>query len=146
MKSFICSSVLLLLTFKAFAGAPAPEFSELKAVEGKPVLVDFWASWCAPCQKSFPWLNSMKEKYPDLEIIAINLDEDVGDAKKFLDGRDTLFKVAYDPDGELAEAYQVEGMPSSYLIDKNGNIVEAHVGFFANKTHEYEESLKKILD
>jgi|TARA_B110000116_G_scaffold265397_1_gene274539 cytochrome c biogenesis protein CcmG/thiol:disulfide interchange protein DsbE len=123
----------------------APTFAELESLKGKPVLVDFWASWCGPCRESFPWMDQIKKKYPELQIIAINLDEDRADADDFLLEMPTEVNIVFDPEGELAEKYRVDAMPSSYLIDANGNIVVQHTGFFADKTAEYETSIKQLL-
>jgi thiol-disulfide isomerase/thioredoxin len=123
----------------------APTFAELESLKGKPVLVDFWASWCGPCRESFPWMDEIKKKYPELEIIAINLDEERVDADEFLLEMPTELNIVFDPEGELAEKYRVDAMPSSYLIDANGNIVVEHTGFFADKTTEYEASIKQLL-
>ena len=123
----------------------APTFAELESLKGKPVLVDFWASWCGPCRESFPWMDEIKKKYPELEIIAINLDEERIDADEFLLEMPTELNIVFDPEGELAEKYRVDAMPSSYLIDANGNIVVEHTGFFADKTTEYEASIKQLL-
>ena len=123
----------------------APTFTELEKLKGKPVLVDFWASWCGPCRESFPWMDEIKKKYPELEIIAINLDEEREDADEFLLEMPTELNIVFDPEGELAEKYRVDAMPSSYLIDTNGNIVVQHTGFFADKTTEYETSIKQLL-
>ena len=123
----------------------APTFAELESLKGKPVLVDFWASWCGPCRESFPWMDEIKKKYPELEILAINLDEERVDADEFLLEMPTELNIVFDPEGELAEKYQVDAMPSSYLIDANGNIVVQHTGFYADKTTEYEASIKQLL-
>ena len=123
----------------------APTFAELESFKGKPVLVDFWASWCGPCRESFPWMDEIKKKYPELEIIAINLDEERVDAEEFLSEMPTKLNIVFDPEGELAEKYQVDAMPSSYLIDANGNIVVQHTGFYADKTTEYEASIQQLL-
>jgi thioredoxin-related protein len=90
-------------------------------------------------------MDEIKKKYPELEIIAINLDEERIDADEFLLEMPTELNIVFDPEGELAEKYRVDAMPSSYLIDANGNIVVEHTGFFADKTTEYEASIKQLL-
>lgn len=127
-------------------GKPAPAIPGVGELEGKPTLVDFWASWCGPCQESFPWMQAMEEKYPGLRIIAINLDESRSDADNFLSDSTINFQVVFDPEGELAEKYQVDGMPSSYLIDRDGTIIKQHVGFFPDQTSDYEAEIEKLLE
>lgn len=98
--------------------------------KGKVVYVDFWASWCTPCRASFPFMARLKQEFgDDLVIAAINLDKNRSDADKFLEDMEVTFAIHYDPEGTLAEAFEVKGMPSSYLFDGNGQLVGSHVGF-----------------
>lgn len=125
-------------------GKPAPKVPGLEQTSG-PVLIDFWASWCGPCQESFPWMNQLKTTYPELTIIAVNLDEDRADAQKFLAGKNIQFDIVYDSAGALAEQFQVDGMPSSYLVNADGVIIEQHTGFFSDKIPAYEASVEALL-
>lgn len=148
-----------LMFFTLFAHAepdsmtkkPAPDFVikdklRLSDLKGKVVYLDFWASWCGPCIKSFPWMNKLTRQYKadDLVVISVNLDEDITAAKKFLGKYPADFSVTYNPEGNIAEAYQVMGMPSSYLIDRKGNIAATHVGFFMKKTAGYEKQINQL--
>jgi len=102
----------------------------LRDYRGKVVYVDFWASWCIPCRASFPFMSEMVDKYgDDLAIIAINVDEDGDDAAEFLSAFTTNFEIVYDPQGKLAESFDVKGMPMSYLYDRDGNLLGTHIGF-----------------
>lgn len=119
----------------------------LTDLKGKVVYVDFWASWCKPCRKSFPWMNEMQAKYPEkLQIIAINLDAEPELAAAFLDNVPATMPIVYDPQGEIASAYQLLGMPSSYLIDKKGNLRLAHKGFFTEKKALYEHEITTLIN
>jgi len=111
------------------------------------VYVDFWASWCIPCKKSFPWMNKMHQKYKDqgLKIIAINVDEKSADADKFLAENPAEFEIMRDPRGELAKKYKLVGMPTSLLFDTQGKLVSRHVGFKRGDVEGYETDLKKLL-
>ncbi len=142
----------------AFAANPtnqAPNFIlegqqkqiELNKYHGKIVYLDFWASWCQPCRKSFTWMNKMQSLYGSegFKIIAINLDESRTKANKFLQQIPANFEVAFDPQGTTAEAYKVKVMPSSYLIDKNGNVVHAKLGFRSNDEDELEAKIRKLV-
>ena len=134
----------------------APDFAisveqlpdKLSDLTGQVVYLDFWASWCKPCRKSFPWMNQMQQKYAGqgLQIIAINLDTDKALAKTFLNKVPTQIPIIYDPQGNIASDYQLVGMPSSYLIDKNGKIRFAHKGFFTRSKPLYEQEIVLLLN
>ena len=114
---------------------------------GKVVYLDFWASWCAPCRKSFPWMNELKQRFGSrgLKIIAINLDKERKDSKAFLAATQPDFTIAFDPEGKTAEQYDVQGMPSSYLIDRNGMLHHSHIGFRANDIAKMESQIETLL-
>ncbi|MEW8189836.1 MAG: TlpA disulfide reductase family protein [Candidatus Thiodiazotropha endolucinida] len=134
----------------------APDFSlpgqnmpiSLNEFKGKVVLLDFWASWCAPCRASFPWMNKMQSRYRSqgLEVIAINLDKNRALADDFLAKTPAKFTVAFDPTGEVASQYDLKGMPASFLIDGQGRILDSHVGFFLSETERRERVLKQVLN
>ena len=119
----------------------------LNNFKGKVVYLDFWASWCKPCQVSFPWMNSIKNKYADKDftIVTINLDENPDAMHQFLSKVKADFDVYHDPSGEFAEKFKVEGMPTSYLIDKTGKPVKKHIGFYLKKTPQYEQEIEALL-
>jgi YD repeat-containing protein len=103
---------------------------DLESYRGKVVYVDFWASWCTPCRASFPFMQDMADEHGDsLVIIALNVDKSRTDADQFLDQFDINFDIVYDPRGELAESFNVKGMPTSYLYDREGKLIGSHIGF-----------------
>lgn len=114
---------------------------------GKVVYVDFFASWCGPCKVSFPWLKVMQEQYAPkgLVIVAINVDKDRADAMHFVTHFSPNFLVGYDPSGKTAEAFHVEGMPSSFLISPTGTILYSHVGFETKDAPKIEAQIEKAL-
>lgn len=136
-------------------GAIAPEFDlkgasgpvKLSAMRGKVVYVDFWASWCGPCKQSFPWMNEMQAKYgaQGLTIVGINVDKKRADADGFLSGTPAKFTVAYDEQGTTPTAYKIKGMPSSYLVDREGKIVATHAGFRDDERGKLEAKLRAAL-
>ena len=86
---------------------------DLSNHSGKVVLVDFWASWCGPCRQSFPWMNDMHSKYEDdgLVIVAVNVDNDLAEANRFLSDYPASFQVHFDEDKSLAREYEIVAMP-----------------------------------
>jgi thiol-disulfide isomerase/thioredoxin len=142
---------MLLLAAIPFSGtnaADGPAKSlNLDAHRGKVVLVDFWASWCVPCRQSFPWLNAMQDKYAarGLVVIGVNVDRERADAERFLKDVPARFDILYDATGELATAYDVPGMPSSYVFGSDGKLISKHIGFRASAREEREAELLKLL-
>jgi len=137
--------------------APAPAFTLPTATgasvslgdhKGKIVYVDFWASWCGPCRQSFPWMNEMLSKYQaqGFEIIAVNLDAARADADDFLAANPASFTVALDPQATMPPQYGVKGMPTSYLIDGNGEIILQHTGFNDSHKADLEAAIQKALE
>ena len=105
---------------------------DLGALKGKVVLVDIWASWCAPCMEEMPLLDEMagRLKQKGVQIIAVSVDEDKESAQTFLSSRSSWsLTVAHDPKGRLPEALQPGKMPSSYVVDAEGIIRYVNEGF-----------------
>jgi thiol-disulfide isomerase/thioredoxin len=105
---------------------------DLGALKGKVVLVDIWASWCAPCMEEMPLLDEMagRLKQKGVQIIAVSVDEDKESAQTFLSSRPSWsLTVAHDPKGRLADALQPGKMPSSYVVDAEGIIRYVNEGF-----------------
>jgi thiol-disulfide isomerase/thioredoxin len=133
-----------LLCAAVARAAPPPA---LEPVEGRVVWVDFWASWCVPCRRSFPWLNSMHRKFgpAGLQIIAVNLDKDRELADRFLAEVPAEFALRFDPSAALAKEFGVQAMPSSFLLDAQGNVLETHFGFKTADVGEYERAIEAAL-
>ena len=127
--------------------SPADEALDLASYEGKVVVLDFWASWCVPCRRSFPWWNTMQAEYGDagLVVIGVNLDNDLQEAAKFLDEYSAEFKIHYDKDKVLAKQYGVQAMPSTYILGRDGELFARHFGFKVKQQDEYEAVLVDAL-
>lgn len=121
---------------------------ELAALKGKVVYVDFWASWCGPCKQSFPWMNDMQTKFGarGLEVVAINVDAKMADAQRFLATSPARFTVAYDAAGDSPKQFAIKGMPTSYLLDRDGKITLVHSGFRDADRSELEGAIVSALN
>ena len=148
---------LALISNNSLAGFnQAPEINlpgdngnvQLENLRGKVVYLDFWASWCLPCKKSFPWMNKMQQHYADqgFEIVAINLDKERKLADEFLAEVDVNFTIAYDESGQSASQYKLKGMPSSYLIGRDGKVYASHIGFKDKDKEQLEQAIKNLLN
>jgi cytochrome c biogenesis protein CcmG, thiol:disulfide interchange protein DsbE len=160
IKALLVASFLCLscngTSYALEAGSKAPDFSlpgktatvNLASTAGSVVYVDFWASWCGPCRQSFPWMNAMQEKYraKGLQIIGINVDGKSEDAKKFLAQNPAAFTVAFDSKGVNPDKYGVKGMPTSFLVGRDGKIISQHVGFKEADREKLEQQIKAALE
>jgi cytochrome c biogenesis protein CcmG/thiol:disulfide interchange protein DsbE len=132
----------------AFKLAAAGGTIESDSLRGRVVYVDFWASWCEPCRRSFPWLADLHARYAKkgLVVVAIDLDQERTAADRFLSKYPAPFLVGFDPQGKTAEAFHVDAMPSSFLIDRQGRVLERHAGFDSKKAAEVEKRIAKELE
>jgi thiol-disulfide isomerase/thioredoxin len=142
----------ILTAQPAAAAAPAsvdqaPAALDLTAHRGEVVVVDFWASWCRPCQASLPWLASLQSNYADrgLTILAVNVDRERERADRFLAGLPDSLAVVYDPAGKIASAYELEGMPMTFVYDRRGKLRDTRLGFDPRETTQLETELVALL-
>ena len=140
MRAWLAALLVAQLSLLPWTPAPASETFDPGQYAGKVVVLDFWASWCVPCRRSFPWLNAMHDKYAEqgLVIVGINLDMERGDAAKFLEEYPAEFAIVYDENKELARQFDVVAMPSSYVIGRDGQLAAKHMGFKVKQQDEYE--------
>ncbi|HEX2659444.1 MAG TPA: TlpA disulfide reductase family protein [Polyangia bacterium] len=120
---------------------------DLGALQGKAVLVDIWASWCAPCMEEMPLLDDMatRLKKKGIEIIAVSVDEDKESATTFLGSRPSWsLTVAHDPEGKVPEILRPAKMPTSYVLDGEGIIRFVNEGFERGDLAKLESRLKTL--
>lgn len=151
LTPFSLRLVIIFLTAGfSFLGATSANAAalDLSPYKGKVVYIDFWASWCGPCKKSFPWLMQLQSSYSprDLAVIAVNVDHDRAKADAFLENNGSDLKVVYDPKGEVAAKYNIQGMPSAVLIGRDGRIHYTHTGFFDGETAKYEKQVSELVN
>lgn len=160
----ICLVTLALLGAAPLAGAvdagsPAPPFDlpvfgahdrhmALSNLHGKVVLLDFWASWCGPCRQSFPLYEQLRAELPAKEftLIAINLDEMDAGPMAFLAEHPVHYTSLADPSGEIAKAYGLRGMPTSFVIDRDGIVRGRHTGFKPADIDAVRKEIKELID
>ena len=119
----------------------------LQKHKGEVIYLDFWASWCGPCRKSFPWMNKIETEYKKqgFSVISVNLDANKALATKFLNEMPATFTVIYDPKGKIAKHFKIQGMPSNMLIGRDGKIKSRHTGFYTNKISQYQLEIEQLL-
>ena len=152
----------LLLTVFSLTGqakelsGPAPDFAlknlkgetvKLSDFKGKVVMINFWASWCTPCRQEMPLLEEMSNELSKagFVLLGINLDEEVADAKSFLATTPVTFPILLNPQTDVADLYKNEAMPSSYFVDRKGNLAYLHQGYRKGEEADYRAVIKKLL-
>lgn len=108
------------------------------------ILLDFWASWCAPCAESMPFIDSLVPKFPNIEFVAVNLDSDLKSALKFKWAQNLKMKVVIDKDKNLMKLFKIESLPRFYLFNTKGQMVHWHRGFTPESKKQIEAKLKEL--
>jgi thiol-disulfide isomerase/thioredoxin len=126
---------------------PFLDIAEIRQSKGQFIYIDFWASWCAPCRQSFPWMNALHSKYGarGLKVVAINVDAKRTEADKFLAHTPAQFAVSFDAHGESAKVLAIKTMPTSVLVHPDGRVLWVHSGFRKEDGPELEARIAKAL-
>jgi cytochrome c biogenesis protein CcmG, thiol:disulfide interchange protein DsbE len=123
----------------AVVGAAAPDFAlvdldgnplRLDDLRGRPVVVNFWASWCAPCVREFPLMRAAAERHRDvgLAIVGVIYQDRSEAAREFMDRMSATWPSAVDPGGEVAARYGISGPPETFFIDRGGTVAARQIG------------------
>jgi cytochrome c biogenesis protein CcmG, thiol:disulfide interchange protein DsbE len=139
----------------AIVGGQAPEFEladldgnpvRLADLRGRPVVVNFWASWCGPCVEEFPLLRDAVERHAagDLAVIGIVYQDRTEAARDFMERNGGTWTAAMDPDERVASAYGILAPPETFFIGRDGTIVARQIGQFSASS--LEEKLAPIID
>lgn len=117
-------------------------------VEGKVVYVDFWASWCVPCRRSFPWMMELLGKYQErgLQIVTVNVDPSRAAADKFVEGTRASLPIVYDPAGKLARLYDLQALPTSFVYGRDGTLRSRQEGFRSGEIGAVESLIRTLLE
>jgi cytochrome c biogenesis protein CcmG/thiol:disulfide interchange protein DsbE len=138
-------------------GASGPDFTQktvrdgkavsLHALRGKVAIVDFWATWCEPCKKSFPKLQELNTKYKanGLEIVGISEDDDPQGIPTFADGLGARFSLAWDDGKAIASKWRPKSMPTTFVLDRQGVVRFVHFGYHDGEELEIEKEVKSLL-
>lgn len=146
----------LLLTSAGYAADAAPDFAlknigggnvRLSEQRGEVVLLNFWASWCGPCRQEMPVLDTLHQRYNKLgfSVIGVNVDKDRALAEKILKDIPVTFAILLDDTGSVSSSFNVSAMPTSVLIDRDGNMRYLHKGYKPGYEQEYETEIKELL-
>lgn len=136
-------------------GFPAPDFSlagvdgqmvRLSDLRGQPVVLNFWATWCPPCQAEMPALQALADDYtdPGVTVLGINQAETAPQVQAYVQGKGIDFPVVLDSDAAVSQAYRVRSLPTTFFIDRDGVIDEIVIGGPLNRAL-LESKVQKLL-
>ncbi len=136
--------------------SPAPDFTlarmggpnvRLQEQRGQVVMVNFWATWCAPCREEMPHLERLYQKYraSGFVLLGVNVDDDVGNAVVLAQKLGVKFPVLLDTDKKVSRLYQLSSMPSTVLIDRDGLVRHVHRGYQSGYENTYEKIIRELL-
>ena len=143
-------------TNAGIAQGVAPDFTlksnsnanvKLSEHRGDVVMINFWASWCGPCRQEMPLLEQINDRYKDLgfTLIGVNVDENPAKAQEILRDIPVNFPILYDSANKVSKLYNVNAMPSTFLVDRNGNLRYFHKGYRPGYEKEYEQQIKTLI-
>ncbi len=133
----VLGSRLLHGNAQAAVGHPAPSWSlttpqgdqvALADFQGRPLLLNFWAVWCPPCRAEMPLLAQAASQYPNLAVLAVDVGDSAADVTAFLQSQGLTLPVALDENGQVANRYHVQGLPTSFFLDAQGIVRFIHIG------------------
>ncbi|CAM3708560.1 TlpA family protein disulfide reductase [Rheinheimera salexigens] len=160
MNKIASLSVVLLVMLglaPSFASAEmAPDFSlktltgdnvRLAEQRGDIILINFWASWCGPCIQEMPKLDQLAEKYQGLgvQVWGINVETDTAAANAYLAKLPVTFPILFDSENNVSKAYAIKAMPTTVIINKDGEVSAVHHGYQSGYEKKYEADIKKLL-
>lgn len=158
IKSLIVITALLF-SISAHAvkvGDNAPDFTlknrqginlNLAEQRGKIILINFWASWCGPCRKEMPVLQKLQDKYQDLgvSVWGVNVEQESQAGRDFLADLNLDFDIFFDQTNALSKSYQVEAMPTTVIVDRDGIVRYVFLGYLDGYEKKYANALKALI-
>jgi peroxiredoxin len=150
------SGLIASFAFAATLSGPAPGFAlqsrggemvSLADLKGEVVMINFWATWCAPCRQEMPHLQALYERYNKLgfTLLAVNVEDNPVGAKKWLEETPVSFPVLFDPKSEVSKLYNVNAMPTTVLVARDGTLRFIHHGYKPGYEGEYQNQVRGLL-
>ncbi len=135
---------------------PAPDFTlksatgenvKLSELRGQVVMINFWATWCGPCRQEMPLLENLHQQYSPLgfTLLGVNVEKDPEDARRWLKERPVSFQVLFDTNNQVTKQYQVQAMPSTIMIDRDGNVRHVHKGYKPGDESSYQKMIRELV-
>jgi peroxiredoxin len=152
--------ISLVLSFNLFAGEiaakDAADFTlkslsgdnlRLQEQRGEVILLNFWATWCGPCREEMPELEKLQQKYQAMgfKVLGVNVETTPEKAQDYLKKISVSFPILFDTEQTVSKAYQVEAMPTTYILDRHGKLRYLHKGYVKGVEAEYDAQIKKLI-
>jgi len=152
-------AAILAFALPAWAGGgdvQAPAFT-LQSVAGKQVslaqfkgdvvMINFWASWCGPCRQEMPLLDSIYKQYKDMgfTLLGVNVEPDSHNADAWLRKTPVSYPILYDPKSQVSQLYQVQAMPTTVIVDRQGVVRFVHNGYLPGDENQYMNSIRTLI-
>lgn len=151
----LCVSLALPAAATSISG-PAPDFTlksnngknlRLADLRGEVVMINFWASWCGPCRQEMPELNKLHERYKraGFTVFGVNVENDNSEANRLLEKIPVDFPILYDTSSQVSKLYDVDAMPTTVLVDRDGNLRYLHRGYKPGYEDTYRQQIKALI-
>ena len=130
-------------TLKSMSGSNV----KLSEHRGEVVMINFWASWCAPCRQEMPLLEDLYKRYKDggFTLLGVNVEEDSSAAQNLLKQVRVSFPILFDNTNSVSQLYKVEAMPSTVILDRDGNVRYLHKGYLPGYEDEYQKQVRELI-
>jgi len=156
LRSAAFAATLAVSSLVGASASRAPSFTlpsrsgdtvSLEQLKGKVVMINFWASWCGPCRQEMPLLDQMYKRYSPLgfTLLGVNVEANSKDAEKLLANVPVSFPVLFDTENKVSKLYDVNAMPSTVFIDRQGNVRYLHRGYKPGDEGEYLNQIRALL-
>jgi len=156
LMACLVSLMCVSLAGAAAVKGPAPNFTlksmngknlKLSEMTGNVVLINFWASWCGPCREEMPLLNALHKKYAPLgfTVLGVNVEEQLDGARGFLSNVPVDFPILLDNENKVSKQYKVIAMPTTVVVDRDGNMRYLHEGYKPGDEKKYRQMVKKLV-
>jgi peroxiredoxin len=156
IPALLCSWLMMLPAMAVVTGGAAPDFTlksvsggnlKLSEYRGEVVLINFWASWCGPCRQEMPALDELHNRYHSLgfTVLGVNVEEDSREAREILNDLQVSFPVLLDNSSMVSRLYDIVAMPSTVLVDRNGNIRYLHKGYQPGLEEVYLQQVRELI-
>ncbi|MGH8223110.1 MAG: TlpA family protein disulfide reductase [Woeseiaceae bacterium] len=144
------------LASSGLTGQPAPDFAlksatgqnlRLSEYRGDVVMINFWATWCGPCRQEMPLLDELYGRYQRVgfSLLGVNIDDDSRRALQMVEELGVTFPVLFDETKEVSKLYQVEAMPVTVLLDREGTVRHVHHGYKPGYEEKYLTEIRALL-